>query len=165
MQVFHEKNASKPNLNIWFILYIIQYECNLFFQLCALFLTLKLYLLKSARTELKSLCLDDYKHFKRKRTCFVYVGTSDLSIDTKKHMCKSREAILFSRFAYGFEICHNILFGNRQNQFPQYHWDCGSRLFCWRFPLICTFSINNMYVMFTYLSFLPWFPFKGNENQ
>jgi hypothetical protein len=38
--------------------------------------------------------------FKSKRTRFVYVGTSDLSIDTKKHMCKSRETIYLYETIY-----------------------------------------------------------------
>jgi hypothetical protein len=47
------------------------------------------------------------RNFQSKRTRFVCVGTSDLSIDTKTYMCKSRATIYLIRIKFSWKILKN----------------------------------------------------------
>jgi hypothetical protein len=67
------------------------------------------------------------RNFKIKRTCYVYVRTSDLSNDTKKRITKSRETIPITLFYYGPSILNMKLY---------------SQLTITRFQLVLSFLVH-----------------------
>jgi hypothetical protein len=57
----------------------------------------------------------------------------------------------YSCFAYGFEFA--TIFDS-ENQLLRSHWNCGSWLFCWSSPLICTFSQSWAFATFSPIRYL-----------